>query len=89
MADSCPQPALCFFKASPMAQICNASYALAGNPSPVLPGLWKVTAMCCSSSQLLRKHVVPFGIAELESAHNNYSLMPDLVDSELIKVYFH
>lgn len=31
---------------------------------------------------------MPFGVAELESAQGNYSLMPDLMDSELIKVYF-
>lgn len=66
-----------------MAQIRNASYVLAGNPSPALPGLWEVAAMCCFSSQLLGKHAVPFGVAELESAHSNYSLMPGLMDSEL------
>lgn len=71
-----------------MAQICNASYILAGNSSPALPGLWEVAATCCFSYQLLRKHAEPFGIAELESAQSNYSLMLVLVDSELIKVYF-
>lgn len=56
--------------------------------SPALPGLWEVVVMYCSSSQLLRKHAVPFGVAKLESAYGNYSLMPDLTNSELIKVYF-
>lgn len=34
------------------------------------------------------KHAMPIGVAELESAQGNYSLMPDLMDSELINVYF-
>lgn len=87
MADSGPQPA-CIVKAPPMAQIRNAFYILAGNSSPTLLGLWEVASTCCFSSQLLRKHAVLFGIAELESAQSNYSLMLVLLNSELLKVYF-
>lgn len=84
MADSGLQPALYFVNAPQAAQICNASYVLAWNPPPALPGLWEVGATYCSSSQLLRKYAVLFGVAELDSAYGNYSLMPDLTDSELI-----